>query len=112
MIAGVSPRPANWILERSLDGISWQPWQYHAQSDEQCWLLYGMEPRFVGQCQLLTKTDQSKASKLTLLSLIYFRLGKPSYKEDDEVICTSYYSSLKPLEGRQLNSMFLKYILC
>ena len=45
MIAGVSPRPANWVLERSLDGVSWQAWQYHAQSDEQCWLLYGMEPR-------------------------------------------------------------------
>ena len=45
MIAGVSPRPANWVLERSLDGVNWQAWQYHAQSDEQCWLLYGMEPR-------------------------------------------------------------------
>ena len=75
LIAGVSPRPANWVLERSLDGVSWQAWQYHAQSDEQCWLLYGMEPR----------------------------KGKPSYKEDDEVICTSFYSSLKPLEGGEVS---------
>ena len=51
------------------------PLQYHAQSDEQCWLLYGMEPR----------------------------PGKPSYKEDDEVICTSHYSSLKPLEGGEVS---------
>ena len=88
------------MLERSLDGVTWQPWQvniytiytqcyiistyilylliysqYHAQSDEQCWLLYGMEPR----------------------------PGKPSYKEDDEVICTSHYSSLKPLEGGEVS---------
>ena len=29
LIAGVSPRPANWILERSLDGHNWEAWQYH-----------------------------------------------------------------------------------
>ena len=27
LIAGVSPRPASWVLERSLDGVTWQPWQ-------------------------------------------------------------------------------------
>jgi len=73
--AGVAPRPANWVLERSLDGSTWEVWQYHAQSDEQCWLLYGLEPR----------------------------KGKPSYKDDDEVICTSYYSSMKPLEGGEIS---------
>ena len=31
------------------------------------------------------------------------RKGKPSYKDDDEVICTSYYSSLKPLEGGEVS---------
>ena len=75
LTAGVAPRPANWVLERSRDGSAWEPWQFHAQSDEQCWHLYGMEPR----------------------------KGKPSYKDDDEVICTSYYSSLKPLEGGEVS---------
>ena len=75
LIAGVSPRPANWILERSLDGVNWEVWQYHARSDEDCWLLYGLEPR----------------------------KGKPTYKEDNEVICTSYYSSLKPLEAGEVS---------
>ena len=31
------------------------------------------------------------------------RKGKPSYKEDNEVICTSYYSSLKPVEGGEIS---------
>ena len=24
--AGVAPRPANWVLERSLDGSTWEVW--------------------------------------------------------------------------------------
>ena len=31
------------------------------------------------------------------------RKGKPSYKDDDEVICTSYYSIMKPLEGGEIS---------
>ncbi len=32
-----------------------------------------------------------------------FRKGKPSYKEDNEVICTSYYSALKPVDGGEIS---------
>jgi hypothetical protein len=32
-----------------------------------------------------------------------YRKGKPSYKEDNEVICTSYYSALKPVEGGEIS---------
>ncbi|KAG1688573.1 Laminin subunit alpha-1 [Nymphon striatum] len=53
--AANSPRPANWILEGSIDGRSYMPWQYYP--------------------------------------------GKPKYNNDNEVICTSYYSKLNPLEG-------------
>jgi hypothetical protein len=35
--------------------------------------------------------------------LLILRKGKPSYKEDNEVICTSYYSSLKPVEGGEIS---------
>ncbi|KAL0156032.1 hypothetical protein M9458_047278, partial [Cirrhinus mrigala] len=61
--AANSPRPGNWILERSLDG-------YYAISDTECLTRYNITPR----------------------------LGPPTYKRDDEVICTSYYSRLVPLE--------------
>ena len=74
MEAGVSPRPGNWILERSLDGVDWAPWQFFAISDEECWHAFGVEPR----------------------------QGKPSYRYDDEVICTSYYSKLDPLENGEV----------
>lgn len=34
--AAISPRPGNWILERSVDGVTYQPWQYYAVSDAEC----------------------------------------------------------------------------
>ena len=74
--AGISPRPANWILVRSLDGEVWAPWQFFAISDEECWLAYGVEPK------------RGKVSQ---------------YRYDEEVICTSYYSKLEPLENGEIN---------
>ena len=38
----ISPRPGNWILERSLDNETYTPWQYYAISDEECLSFYGM----------------------------------------------------------------------
>ena len=34
--------------------------------------------------------------------LFDFRKGKPSYRYDDEVICTSYYSKLEPMENGEV----------
>ena len=73
--AAKSPRPGNWILERSLDGVEWLPWQFFATSDEECWHAFGVEPR----------------------------RGKPSYNYDDEVICTSYFSKLEPLTDGEVS---------
>uniref|UniRef100_A0A8C5TNH5 Laminin subunit alpha 1 n=1 Tax=Malurus cyaneus samueli TaxID=2593467 RepID=A0A8C5TNH5_9PASS len=68
--AANAPRPGNWILERSIDGTEFRPWQYYAISDTECLTRYNITPR----------------------------IGPPTYKRDDEVICTSYYSRLVPLE--------------
>ena len=39
----ISPRPAIWVLERSTDGgVTWQPWQYFAESDRQCRDMFGI----------------------------------------------------------------------
>lgn len=32
----VSPAPARWVLERSLDGRNFTAWQYYAQSGSEC----------------------------------------------------------------------------
>ncbi|EHB18072.1 Laminin subunit alpha-2 [Heterocephalus glaber] len=69
--AANSPRPGNWILERSLDDVEYKPWQYHAVTDTECLSRYN----------------------------IYPRTGPPSYAKDDEVICTSFYSKIHPLEN-------------
>uniref|UniRef100_T1HX12 Laminin subunit alpha-2 n=1 Tax=Rhodnius prolixus TaxID=13249 RepID=T1HX12_RHOPR len=44
--AGPSPRPGNWILERSVDGKVYKPWQYFAVTSEECWSRYGLKPSF------------------------------------------------------------------
>lgn len=80
--AANSPRPAAWVLERSIDGEHYEPWQFYASSDEDCWTKYSMQPV----------------------------LGRPSYTRDDEVICTSYYSRQTPMEnGEVLKKKINKY---
>lgn len=39
--SAISPRPGNWILERSVDGVTFLPWQYYALSDGECLARYG-----------------------------------------------------------------------
>ncbi|XP_067290870.1 laminin subunit alpha-1 [Pseudorasbora parva] len=77
--AANSPRPGNWVLERSLDGQLFQPWQYYAISDSECLSRYNVTPR----------------------------IGPPTYKRDDEVICTSYYSRLVPLEHGEIHTSLI-----
>uniref|UniRef100_A0A674CCJ8 Laminin, alpha 1 n=1 Tax=Salmo trutta TaxID=8032 RepID=A0A674CCJ8_SALTR len=77
--AANSPRPGNWVLERSMDGVEYTPWQYYAISDTECLTRYNITPRF----------------------------GPPTYKRDDEVICTSYYSRLVPLEHGEIHTSLI-----
>lgn len=73
--AANSPRPGNWILERSLDGKDYEAWQYYAVSDKECLDRYGIPGR----------------------------KGKPHYDTDSEVICTSFYSKLTPMENGEVS---------
>uniref|UniRef100_A0A4W2BS50 Basement membrane-specific heparan sulfate proteoglycan core protein n=1 Tax=Bos indicus x Bos taurus TaxID=30522 RepID=A0A4W2BS50_BOBOX len=77
--AANAPRPGNWILERSVDGVKFSPWQYYAVSDTECLTHYNITPR----------------------------RGPPTYRADDEVICTSYYSRLVPLEHGEIHTSLI-----
>ncbi|XP_042565820.1 laminin subunit alpha-2-like [Clupea harengus] len=77
--AANSPRPGNWILERSLDGVTFTPWQYYAITDTEC---------------------------LTRFNVVPGR-GPPSYTRDDEVICTSFYSKIHPLENGEIHTSLI-----
>ncbi|XP_062932695.1 laminin subunit alpha-1 [Cynocephalus volans] len=77
--AANAPRPGNWILERSLNGTTFSPWQYYAVSDTECLTRYNITPR----------------------------RGPPTYRADDEVICTSYYSRLVPLEHGEIHTSLI-----
>ena len=43
----ISPRPGTWVLEKSLDGKEYMPWQYFAISDAECMRQFGV-PATVG----------------------------------------------------------------
>lgn len=75
-----SPRPASWILERSLDGVSFEAWQYFGRSDADCRQRYGMP----GQN------------------------GKYVFANDTEVICTTQFSKPLPLENGELHVSLVK----
>ncbi|KAM6964872.1 laminin subunit alpha-2 [Aplochiton taeniatus] len=77
--AANSPRPGNWVLERSLDGVTFEPWQYYAITDSDCLSRFGIAPR----------------------------TGPPSYTRDDEVICTSFYSKIHPLENGEIHTSLI-----
>lgn len=82
MKSGNSARPASWILERSLDGETFEPWQYYAANNEECWTRYSVPPVS----------------------------GKPIYTRDDEVICTSFHSRRAPLENGQVTNVKSSYL--
>uniref|UniRef100_A0A3B4ES20 Laminin subunit alpha-2 n=1 Tax=Pundamilia nyererei TaxID=303518 RepID=A0A3B4ES20_9CICH len=77
--AANSPRPGNWILERSIDGMTFEPWQYYAITDTECLTRFNINPR----------------------------TGPPSYTRDDEVICTSFYSKIHPLENGEIHTSLI-----
>ncbi|VDN06764.1 unnamed protein product [Thelazia callipaeda] len=72
--SAIAPRPGTWVLEKSLDGVTYQPWQYYAVSDAECMRQFGIPAT----------------------------IGVPRFTRDDEVICTSYYSKLDPLENGEI----------
>ncbi|XP_041451135.1 laminin subunit alpha-1 isoform X1 [Drosophila obscura] len=75
-----SPRPASWILEKSLDGIDYEPWQYFGLSDADCrrrWNLSGQNGKYV-------------------------------FQNDTEVICSTQFSKPLPLENGELHVSLLK----
>ncbi|KRF77830.1 laminin subunit alpha lam-3 isoform X2 [Drosophila virilis] len=75
-----SPRPASWILEKSIDGIKYEPWQYFGLSDADCKRRYNLSGRN----------------------------GKYIFKNDTEVICSTQYSKPLPLENGELHVSLLK----
>ncbi|XP_039520340.1 laminin subunit alpha-2-like, partial [Pimephales promelas] len=77
--AANSPRPGNWILERSLDGETFMPWQYYAITDTECLTRFNINPK----------------------------TGPPSYTHDEEVICTSFYSKIHPLENGEIHTSLI-----
>lgn len=76
----ISPRPASWTLEKSLDGIAYTPWQYFGANEDDCQRRYGLSAE----------------------------TGKHIFTNDLEVICTTQYSKLTPMENGELHLSLLK----
>lgn len=73
--ASNSPRPAAWILEKSLDGIVFIPWQFFATSGDDCMNRFH-------------KPGQGEVDYV--------------FKNDTEVICSTQYSKMTPLENGEI----------
>lgn len=73
---GNSPRPGTWVLEKSLDGEYYEPWQYYAMQDAECMRQFGIPAT----------------------------TGVPRFQKEDEVHCTSEYSKITPLENGEIHT--------
>lgn len=73
-----SPRPAAWVLERSLNGDFFAPWQYFAPSPQDC------QDRF----DLPSTTGNG---------------GRLSLESDSEVICSTKFGKVLPLENGEMH---------
>lgn len=74
--SAIAPRPGTWVLERSLDGETYMPWQYFVTEDLECMRSFGIPAT----------------------------VGVPRFKTDDEVICTSFFSKLDPIENGEVHT--------
>uniref|UniRef100_A0A182NLL5 Laminin subunit alpha-1 n=1 Tax=Anopheles dirus TaxID=7168 RepID=A0A182NLL5_9DIPT len=75
MRAAISPLPAAWVLEKSIDGRVYEPWQYFAADDTECRERFG-QPAY--------STNHI-------------------FKTDTEVICATQFSAREPLENGEIN---------
>lgn len=70
-----SPRPSAWILERSIDGELYRPWQYFGVNELDCQNRYSLPAHN----------------------------GKYVFQTDSEVICSTQYSKTVPLENGEVS---------
>ncbi|KAG8228152.1 hypothetical protein J437_LFUL002806, partial [Ladona fulva] len=111
---GNSPRPGIWILEKSIDyGKTYEPWQYFADSDENCRIHFGVNRSAIPTADdsVLCVTDFSKAVPLSYgeqwskatnvrLCLIHTKtlLGHlMSVNEEDPSVTRRYFYSIKDI---------------
>lgn len=78
-----SPRPAAWILERSLNGDFFAPWQFFATSSQDC------QDRFELPGQQQQQNNNNN--------------GKLSLESDSEVICSTKFGKALPLENGEMH---------
>lgn len=76
--SAISPRPASWILERSIDGKNFETWQYFGVSDSDCRERYNLPGHH----------------------------GFQFFQSDSEVICSTKYAKPIPLVNGEVKYFF------
>ena len=74
MKSAITPRPSSWVLERSLDGSNFQPWQFFGSSDSDCRSRYELPGQLDGY----------------------------KFSSDSEVICSTNFSKLEPFQNAEV----------
>lgn len=86
--AANSPRPGDWVLEKSLDGENWEPWQLFATDATRCRHL----------------TTQYRKQGFNQVVQYYDETTSNQEKPDDSVHCTTKASALVDSAGDQLEN--------
>ncbi len=75
---GDSPRPANWILEKSIDGRVFEPWVFFAENAYQCRTLY--QPLVNGTMRITSDSRPHNLGSTEVCFILTFDLCKYSKK--------------------------------
>ena len=107
----MSPRAKTWVLEKSLDGENWEPWQYFAKTEEACQEKFGVytSVRLTDSTPICTQeyTDFVPAKNgEVIVSLINDRPSMNSFASSEELqeFVQARYVRIRLLEVNTLYS--------
>ncbi|VUZ56348.1 unnamed protein product [Hymenolepis diminuta] len=113
---GDSPRPANWILEKSIDGKDFQPWVFFAENAQQCISMY--QPTVNKTLRITSDSRPHKLGNAEVYCTTYF--SQPQNLQAGEIIIpltvdregasASYFEASKPIDPELIEFLSARFV--
>uniref|UniRef100_A0A5K3FHX5 Laminin subunit alpha-1 n=1 Tax=Mesocestoides corti TaxID=53468 RepID=A0A5K3FHX5_MESCO len=113
---GDSPRPANWILEKSIDGQVFHPWVFFAENAHQCRTQY--QPMVNSTIRITSDSRPHKLGNTEVYCTTYF--SQPQNLQAGEIIIpltvdregasTSHFESNKPIDPELIEFLSARFV--
>lgn len=113
---GDSPRPANWVLEKSINGQAFQPWVFFAENAYQCYTLY--QPMVNGTLRITSDSRPHKLGNTEVYCTTYF--SQPQNLQAGEIIIpltvdregasTSRFEANKPIDPELIDFLSARFV--